>query len=168
MESTPRHCTKGILHPRSAVALGARVLCLAILVVSLTPHGTSASVGWCRSDPIVKIKGDLADIFVAAPLDAPLKVTGPTKIVLTIPQEVSAAAIVAGKGFGRGENLAIANSSDLQVTQTGIEVLIDVFVPATDVAMPVRVEFAPRVVGILDPAYAEGVANAWVSLSTEL
>jgi hypothetical protein len=155
-------------HRRCILALGARVLCLAMLAFALAPHGTSASVGWCRSDPVVKIHNDLADIFVAAPPDAPLKVTGSTEIVVTIPQKVPAAAIVAGRGFGRGENLRIVHSSDLQVTETGIELRIDVLVPATDDAMPVRVEFAPRIVGLLDPAYAEGVANTWVSLSTEL
>jgi hypothetical protein len=166
MESTPRHCTKGILHPRSALALGARVLCLAILVLSLTPHGTSASVGWCRSDPVVMFETDLADIFVAAPPAVLLKVTGPTEIVVTIPEGVSASVVTYGQGFGRGESITIVSSPDLQKTTSGIQVRIDVLVPATE-NLPIRVEFAPRVVGILSPASANGFANTWVSLSTE-
>jgi hypothetical protein len=54
------------------------------------------------------------------------------------------------------------------VTDNGIEVLVEVFVPATDDEMPVRVEFAPRILGILWPASAEGTANSWVRLRTEL
>jgi len=142
-------------------------LCLTILVLSLTPHGTSASVGWCRSDPIVKFETELADIFVAAPPDVVLKVTGSTEIVVTVPEGVSAGSVTLGKGFGRGESITIVPSPELQITTLGIEVRIDVFVPATDDDMPIRVEFAPRVVGILSPAFAEGVANTWVSLSTE-
>ena len=43
---------------------------------------------------------------------------------------------------------------------------IEAYVPATDDAMPVRVEFAPRAVGILWPASAEGTANEWITLRT--
>jgi hypothetical protein len=113
------------------------------------------------------IDGDLADVFVSAPVDAPLKVTGPTEIVINVPKKVSAGLILAGVGFARGEDVTFDTSSRLKSTQLGIEVRIDVFVPSTDDSMPVRVEFSPRVVGILNPASAEGFANTWVSVSTE-
>ena len=168
MEPSPRDGTNAVFSRRSALAFGARVLSLAIPVYALTAPGAAASVRWCRSDPLVAIDGELADIFVAAPIEAPLTVTGPTEIVVTVPKrEVSAELILATLGFGRGEKVTFAESSRLKVTDAGIQVQIDVFVPASDDAMPVRVEFAPRIIGILSPASAEGVANTWVTLRTE-
>jgi hypothetical protein len=142
---------------------------LAILVLSLTAQAAAAGVGWCRSDPLVAIGGEVADVFVAAPPDAPLRVTGPTQIVVTVPKRgVSAELVLATVGFGHGEEVTFVESSHMKVTDAGIGVRIDVFVPANDDAMPVRVEFAPRVVGILNPAAAEGVANTWVTVATAL
>jgi hypothetical protein len=54
------------------------------------------------------------------------------------------------------------------MTGDRIELRIKVRVPARSDAMPIRVEFAPRVVGILQPAAAEGNANEWISLRTLL
>jgi hypothetical protein len=41
-------------------------------------------------------------------------------------------------------------------------VSIKAFVPANDDEMPVDVEFAPRVVGLLAPDRAQGLANDWM------
>ena len=143
---------------------------LALLALSLVlaVPGVGAGRGWCRSDPVVLIDGEVADVFVLAPLDAPLKVTGPTEIVITTPVGVEADLVLAGPGFGQGEEVRFAESRRLRRTATGIEVEVKVYVPATDDAMPVLVEFAPRIVGILWPASAEGTANAWVTLRTSI
>ena len=136
---------------------------LALLIVILPVR---ASIGWCKSDPVVQIDGQLADIFVSAPLDAPLKVTGPTEIVVTLPVGVDAAVVLTDLGFGHGEHVTFVTSRALRVTAKGIQVRIAVYVPATDSAMPVMVEFAPRVLGLLNPASAMGMANTWVILTT--
>lgn len=146
---------------RSALALAALALVLAV-------PGATAGHGWCRSDPLLSIDGDLADLFVLAPLEAPLLVTGATEIVVTVPKDVRIKLSVAGPGFGRGENVRFAESSALRRTAEGMEITVKAYVPARDDAMPVRLEFAPRVVGILWPASAEGTANAWVTLKTKL
>ena len=59
-------------------------------------------------------------------------------------------------------------SGDLRATGDGIEVKIRAFVPASDDDMPVRLEFAPRIVGLLDPARADGVANTWITVHTRI
>jgi hypothetical protein len=123
-----------------------------------------AGIGWCKTDPIVLIDGQIADIFVSAPLDAPLRVTGPTVIVVTLPVGVVGAVVLTDLGFGRGEQVSFNSSHALRVTADGIQVRIAVYVPATTHDMPVRVEFAPRLLGLLDPDSVDGMANAWVIL----
>jgi hypothetical protein len=139
---------------------------VALAVLLIAPSGTALGrVGWCRSDPVVKIGDDLADIILAAPADAPLKVTGPNEVVVIIPDTLSG-AVVTTIGFGKGENVTIVKSPDLRVTNDGIEVTIKVLVPANDNNMPVEVDFAPRIVGLLAPDHAKGVANEWIVLKT--
>jgi hypothetical protein len=162
MARFPRPCFGPAPRARRAPVLAALVV--VGLVLALTAHDAGATRGWCKSDPIVLIDGRLADIFVSAPLDAPLKVTGPTRVVVTVPVGVAADLVISDLGFGKGEEVSFAASSELRKTAKGTEVKVAVYVPATDGAMPVAVEFAPRLVGILAPVRAEGTANEWVSL----
>jgi len=138
------------------------------ILMALSTSTAAASVGWCRSDPVIMVDGDVADIFVSAPLDALLKVTGPTQIVVSTPADVDAVLIVSTLGFGRGEIVEFEQSKRLKVSDEGIELQIQVFVPATDDQMPVLVEFAPRLVGILAPVASQGAANDWISFRVVL
>jgi hypothetical protein len=140
------------------------LLLVAALSVLLSP-GALAARAWCKTDPLIMVDGDLANIFVMSSLTAPLKVTGPTEIVVAVPEGVSARLIFADLGFGRGQVVRFVTDPQLQVTDVGRELRIAVRVPARDAALPVRVEFAPHILGILAPASAEGLANEWVTLS---
>ena len=132
------------------------------LLAAPTADQAAASKSWCRTDPIVLIDGHVTDIFVAAPLTAPLLVTGPTQVVVTVPSGVDAWLVLADLGLGRGEEVSFEESDEIRETRQGVEVRVAVYVPATDDAMPVMVEVAPRLLGILWPDRAEGVANEWV------
>lgn len=141
------------------------------LAVGLTPADAEAFRTWCRSDPVVSIDHDLADIFVAAPIDelAVFQVTGPTQIVVTVPRGIDAELVLKDPvAFGRGEEITFASSKRLRMTRNAIEVTIKVFVPAIDDSMPVRVEFVPRLRDIVSPDSAEGVANEWIVLQTRI
>jgi hypothetical protein len=157
--------------PAGRPILLGRVL-VAVLVVGAILGQVAPSAGamrmWCRTDPVVAIDGDLADVFVSGPLEAPTLVTGPNQIVITVPEGVHAKLVASTLGFGFGEVVTFEESRRLRATARGIELKVAVYVPATDDAMPVLVEFAPRIVGILQPASAEGTANAWVTLRTSL
>jgi hypothetical protein len=144
----------------------ALVLMAIAMVFSVT--GASAGVGWCRTDPVIMVDGDVADIFVSAPIEAPLKVTGPTKIVISTPPEVDAVLIASTLGFGKGEVVEFEQSESLKVRAEGIDLRIRVFVPATDEELPVLVEFAPRILGVLTPMSAQGTANDWISFRVVL
>jgi len=109
------------------------------------------------------VNGNITDIFVSAPADALLVVTGPTQIVVTTPPDVDAVLIVSTLGFGRGENVEFEQSRSVKIRDEGIELQIQVFVPATDDQLPVLVEFSPRLTDILSPVTSEGTANDWIS-----
>ncbi len=140
---------------------------LAIMALVATMGAVDAARVWCRSDPVVEIGGQTADVFVSAPAEAPTLVTGPTRVVVTVPKGVSTRLVVSDPGFGKGTEVSFAKSKRLRSTRTGTEVRVSVYVPASD-DMPVRVEFAPHVVGVLTPASAEGTANQWITLRTKL
>lgn len=146
-----------------------RTLVFVVLATLLVAPGGTAmgSIGWCKSDPVVQIGPNIVDIVLTAPADAPFKVTGPNEIVIMVPESVSATAVRL-VGFGRGEIVSVVHSEELAVTEDGIEVVVQAFVPATDDAMPVSVDFAPNVLGLLAPARAQGVANSWITLETVL
>lgn len=141
------------------------LLVVAMLLVTAAP--ARAGVGWCKSDPVVLIEGQAADILVSAPADAPLRVTGPTRIVVSLPRGVDASVVVSGLGFGYGEEVSFVEARHLKVTREGIQLRIGVYVPATD-DMPVLLEFAPWLDGLLAPDAAPGTANSWVVLTTVL
>lgn len=140
---------------------------VALATVVLAP-GASAARAWCRTDPIVVIDGTLADVFVSGPLTAPLLVTGPTKLIITVPEGVSTQMILTDLGFLRGYDYQFKESSKLRKTRQGIEVRVQVYVPASDDSMPIKVEFAPRLLGLLWTDTASGTANEWITLNTVL
>src|SRR3954466_6253776 len=91
---------KRILGPRRARALS--VVALTLLALLLTTSGAFAGRTWCRTDPVVTINDSVADVFVGGPLTAPLQVTGPTQVVVTVPMGVNAGLLLSDLGFGRG------------------------------------------------------------------
>jgi hypothetical protein len=151
------------------------VLTLVTLAFVAMAPAASAARAWCRTDPIVVIDGTLADVFVSGPLLASLTVTGPTKMIITVPEGVKTQMILSDLGFLHGYDYEFRQSSDLQKTRRGVEVRVEVYVPARDDSMPVRVEFSPRALGLLgvlglNPATvsAEGTANEWITLNAFL
>jgi hypothetical protein len=134
---------------------------------ALPEQPAAAGRGWCRSDPVLLIDGVLADLFSSVPLDSVLKVTGPTQIVITTPKEIVISLAIPGLGFLRGEKVSLERSRKLEKTADGIELKIELLVPARD-DFPVRVDFAPRVLGILKPESTEGQTNRWIKMSTKL
>ena len=134
-------------------------LALVMMILAQMAPSVLASKEWCRTDPVVLIGGRVADIFVAAPIEALVQVTETTEFLITVPTGVDTMLVAAGLGFGRGERVTFAESHALKVTAREIEVRVAVYVPATDSAMPVLVEFAPNIIGILNPVRAEGTAN---------
>lgn len=158
-------------NPEAAAQSRRRVLQSAVvtaLVAATANFQTSfAGRGWCRSDPLITIEGVPADIFCTASFAAPVRVNGPTQIVVSVPVGVSTALVLAGPGFGRGEQLRFEETDRLKQSGSTVELEVAVLVPANE-DLAIGVEFAPRIVGVLAPARAEGFANQWVTLFTQL
>jgi hypothetical protein len=152
---------KGECMPSFHRAAAAALLALVVLASPVAAGG----IGWCKTDPVLLIDRQITDLVVSAPLDAVLAVTGPTRIVVTLPIGVDGTVVLQGPGFGRGEAITFAHSRKLRVTEAGVEVRIAVYVPANDKKLPIAVDFAPRVLDVLDPVHVSGTANKWVILT---
>lgn len=131
----------------------------------VVPSASAGFRGWCRTDPLISLDGELANIFVSAPLKMLAKNSGPVEYVVTVPEDVKARLILLGLGFGRGERCRFETSRKLKKTEDGIELHIAVEVPAR-ADLPLALEFAPRVLGLLWPESAEGRSNRKVVMET--
>ncbi|HYN88701.1 MAG TPA: hypothetical protein VER55_09230 [Ardenticatenaceae bacterium] len=154
-------------HPRRDAV---RLLGLAALTLpaALRPSAAYALRGWCRLDPIVMIDGQLASIFVASYLEMQLLATGKTQVIVTVPPGVRSQLVATDVGFGlHGYDVRFAESGELTATHDGLDIQIEVVVPARDARegpLPVTVDFIPIGFGRLTPGSAEGLANTWVIL----
>ena len=161
MERSPRGRTR-----RDA----ARLLGLApvALAAALPPRGAAAAKQWCKTDPIVRIDGQTADILLSSHLEMRQLATGPARVVVTVPAGVPARLIATDPGFGgNGYDVRFEESGRLDDDGQVLEVLINVYAPALDGrhgVLPVRVTFTPRGDGRLVPGQALGLANEWVTL----
>jgi hypothetical protein len=138
---------------------------LALLALTLTALPASAGRAWCRADPIFIVDGRLVDVMIAGPPLALLHVTGPTKVTVTVPDGVQATHVLSDLGFGRGYQVVIKSSNELQVTPEGTQIRVEVYVPART-SFPIRVDAGVGLLGVLTPASVEGMANSWVTLHT--
>jgi hypothetical protein len=138
------------------------------VTAALVPRAAAATHGWCRTDPIVRIGGQTADILLSSHLEMRQLATGPARVVVTVPTGVPARLIATDPGFGgNGYDVRFEESGRLDDDGQVLEVLIDVYAPALDGAhgaLPVRVTFTPRGDGRLVPGQALGLANEWVTL----
>lgn len=162
--------TRHVLGRLSGIRRAVLGVAVAAAVIGMLATGPSAQAGkgWCRVDPVVIIDGQVTDIFVGSDPSALLTTTGPIQIVVTVPAEMSATHVISDLGFGRGYDFSIVESSQLVATADSVPVDVEVYVPATGDALPVSVYFAPRLLGLLQPASTDGHANAWVELTTSV
>lgn len=145
-------------------------LMFSMLVFALAVPSASAGrgIGYCKVDPVLVIDGRVADVLVGVPYRDLGMVNGPTEFVVSTPVGVDGDLAITALGFGYGETVHYEESHSLQVTSEGIEVRIKVRVPASSDSVPVLVEFAPNVLGLLQPTWVEGSSNQWISLRSLL
>src|SRR5215204_2219979 len=72
----------------------AQACLLAVVLLTFNGLTTSASIGWCRSDPVLQIDDALADVFVSIPIESVPQVNGPTQFVITTPAGVESAVLL--------------------------------------------------------------------------
>lgn len=142
-----------------------RLRLLALLPLLLvTAPGVDAARTWCRTDPVVSIGGQIADIIVMASVDDLPKITGATQVVVVVPIAVNTRLVATDSGFG--EVVSFKQSDQLLLTSSLLPVTVRVYVPATSSTEPVKVNFNPRGIGLLSSASGTGTANSWVVLNS--
>jgi hypothetical protein len=130
------------------------------------PRGTDAARTWCRTDPVVKIDGKVADIWLSSYRELHGSASGPAEIVVSVPVGVSTELLASDLGFGRhGYRVSFTQSGSLKKLPTRCQVQVSVYVPSTDGSLPLQVDFLPRSSG-LTAASASGSVNKWVKLAT--
>ena len=122
---------------RSLRTIFSLVALAAVLAVMATPAG--ATIGWCKKDPIVDIGGIRTHVYVSSLESILDSATGPTDVVITVPKGVATDLIGTDDGFGYGYNVRFKKSGDLKTTNRGIQIEVEVEVPATD-ELPVLLE----------------------------
>jgi hypothetical protein len=145
---------------RSAALLG-----LLALVTAWQVNSASAGIGWCQTDPVVKIDGGTADIFISSSTDMNSAATGPIQIDVYLPAGSVGQVLAVDQGFGFGYVITFLPSTLLQKTALHDQVTVQVLAPATGNKLPVEVDFAPRSSN-LSAGSAAGTANKVVSLTT--
>ena len=142
--------------------LTALLTTLALLVLA-APAG--ATYGWCRTDPIVRVGGREANIFVSSTTPILDQAVGATIVLVTVPLGVSTELVMTDPGFGFGERVYFVPSPDLKANEGSgrIEVIVSVLVTARGEPLPVLVELFPDQGGQL--ASAVGSTNRWVTFS---
>ncbi len=108
---------------------------------ALSPRPAAAVRGWCKRDPVIRIDGKTARIWVSTKEDRLPDVTGPTEVVVTVPERAKTEFVWADNGFGYGYDLRFEESRRLKSGEQGTEVEVEVFVPARSDAVPIMVEF---------------------------
>ena len=139
-------------------------LLLAALAFVLIAPNASAFRQWCRTDPIVRIDGQIAHVLVSVPREARDLTTGPIELVIAVPAGVDAELIAANMGFGYGYVVTFVPSDALATGPAGTAVEVSAVVPTLDGTIPVLVEFVPNGNGPLAAGAVRGLANAWVVL----
>jgi hypothetical protein len=116
---------------------------LAALVFVIVVAPVDAGRRWCRADPIFNIAGITTSVDVAVYQDLQVHVTGPIAVTLSVPPGTAVEVTYVDDGFnGFGEVISVVSDPRLKVTSRGIQVRVQVAVPA-DTIMPALVTVTP-------------------------
>lgn len=128
----------------------------------------SAGRSWCRMDPVLKIDGQVVDVYLESYQEMNTAATGPTQINVLIPKGSTGTVLATDRGFGgNGYSISFSTSSTLLKTNRHTQVQVSVYQPANASTLPVKVYFTPRSTGVLKNASnIAGRANKWIVLKT--
>lgn len=130
------------------------MLTLAAALALTAAPSTARTIGWCKTDPIVDIGGKRANIFVYGMYGILDIVTGPTDVVINVPVGTDTKLIDTDNGFGYGYNVKFVELESLEETKRGIEIRVDVIVPATE-TLPIKVEITDGAEKLLERSIGE-------------
>lgn len=122
-----------------------------------------ATRGWCMADPVLRIGGQTAHVYISSPAAMLNSATDKIELTVTLPHGVNGNLIKIASDFGKGYDVRFESSRAMLVVNGRIPVALAVYCPARDGSLAVTVDFAPVDAGPLTPASAAGTANAWIA-----
>ncbi len=137
---------------------------MGLIALLMVAAPASAGVSWCRSDPIIMVDGQVANILVSKDANHKAKITGATLLVVEVPSGSDYRLIDMDNGFGFGYQITFVENSNLVSKNGFVEVRVKVMVPADDSSLPVRVELQPQ--GKVKSFNKVGSANEWFATGT--
>jgi hypothetical protein len=140
---------------------------LAAIPAARSAGEAGAARQWRRTDPVVKIDGRVADVFLASDRRLRRAATGPTELVVALPPGVPGRLLAVDRGFGgHGYVVEFVEDAALPRDDDGFAVRVDAYVPSADGSLPLVVDFAPRSSGLAAARTRGRVNTRWVSLRT--
>ena len=125
---------------------------------ALKPAPASASISWCRSDPLVTVNGKTGHVYVDSTEAMLASATGPIQVEIQVPVGSIRSAVPLDNGFGWGYAITFREDARLAKRGSYSEVRVEVTAPARDGTLPVRVTFHADDPGLAD-SRKDGVAN---------
>lgn len=144
---------------------GVPLLGVLALLLALTTAQAGAIIGWCKTDPIVRIDNRVLDIGVASHERILESSTGPTLVRIFVPAGLRTEVLEIDRGFGYGWEIDWVRSQVLEVTEQGIPVRVAVRVPSTE-DLAVQVQLTDAAKRLVDQQI--GRTNDWVRTETVL
>lgn len=156
------------IHRRSIVEAMA-VLCAALIAAAVFPALASAD-GWCRVDPIIRVDGKQASIYVVTEADSAVRANSQANVTIEYPIGADGELVWVdpNHGFGYGLTVQMVPSPGVSYTEEGAEIRITVRMTTPHVFEPMMIEWAPGQAGSPTTASAIGETNRFVVLETVL
>jgi hypothetical protein len=138
-----------------------------VLGSTLRPPEAGAYRTWCRSDPVVKINGHNANLYVSAYVRdmrlARKLALAATELIITVPRGVDVRDLAHDRGFGHGYLVHVVQTDELLASSLVVPVRVEARVPMRRDDVPIKVQFVPRRRGFLKSGEGRGRANAWIA-----
>jgi hypothetical protein len=132
------------------------------LPAALRSGTARASIRWCRADPGLRVGDQEFHVNLASDQAMLDDATGKVALVVHVPPTYAAETelLDLDDGFGFSYDLKVQESDHLD-DQNGIDIVVEVYAPATDDTLPVKVEVDPidRQGGTKQ---RKGNANEWI------
>ena len=139
---------------------------LATLPLAMRSSDAQAARGWCMADPLLRIAGVDAHVYIASPEAMLRSATDKIRLLVALPRGVEGKLIDILSDFGEGYEVRFSTLPGVRASTGKIPVRLAVYCPARDSTLPVHVEFAPVGAGSLTAGSATGMANDWIIFRT--
>lgn len=147
-----------------------RILVLATVVTLVTSAQPAGANGWCRIDPIIRVDGHEASIYIVTEADSTVRSTAYANVLVEYPWQSDGELVWVdpNHGFGYGMGVQVLPALDLGYPAGGIAIRISVLVATSQNGQPLMIEWAPGPAGNPTTSTMVGATNTWIVLNVVL